>query len=484
MKYPSGAMGSSAIVGVAGLGSRGRAMGNRLRAAGRRVLGFDDDVQAAAGSGLRTAGSSERLAQECELELVSCDGELAERLVRELLEFDGITNLTTIALCGALEPRRVRELAEACAARGIALVDAPLDGGEDDILSGTAIVFAGGTEPAIEGCRTLLETFGTVVEVGEAGSGQLARTVNDVLRWANVLAVQDAFRLVRAAGGDASPIRDAVLRASGANRALEEWGRANVDTARQDLAAALLLARETAAGVPLIEGLEALLDDLDPDEMAALFNAGIADLSAHGPEAPAPAAWDETLAGAPEADALAFGEPLPDEAAPAFGEPPAEAAAAGFGEPLAEGDAAGFGEPLAGAGVASFGESLPEGEAPAFCETLAEETAAGFDEPLAEDVASFGEPLAGTDVANLGESPGLPDAGSFGGPLADAEQGFGDGLASLDFANLEGAAPGEHPEDALGEQPAEEEALGFGEGLPDEQAFSDLAEPKEPPPEP
>jgi 3-hydroxyisobutyrate dehydrogenase-like beta-hydroxyacid dehydrogenase len=251
-------------------------------------LGFDDDVRAAASSGLRTAGSSERLAQECEVELVACDGEQAAGLIEELLEFEGITSLTTIALCGALEPRRVQQLAAASAAKGIALIDAPLDGGEEAIQTGRAIVFAGGSEPAIESCRPLFEAFGSLVYVGEAGSGQIARTVNDLLRWANVLAIHDAFSLVRAAGADPSPIRDAVLRASGSNRALEEWGRAGISAARQDIQAALLLAQETGASMPFLEQLDGLLEHLDPDKMAGLFNLGIADLSPHGSELPEP----------------------------------------------------------------------------------------------------------------------------------------------------------------------------------------------------
>ncbi len=267
------------VIGVAGLGSRGRAIGNRLRAVGMRVVGFDDDVRAAASSGLRTVGSSERLAKECQVELVACDGEQAAKLIEELLEFQGITSLATIALCGALEPRRVQQLAAAAAGKGIAMVDAPLDGGEDAISSGRAVVFAGGTEAAVEDCRALFQAFGTLVYVGEAGSGQIARTVNDLLRWANVLAIHDAFSLVRATGADPSPIRDAVLHASGSNRALEEWGRAGISAAKQDIQAALLLAQDTGANMPFLEQLDTLLEKLDPDQMAGLFNLGIVDLT-------------------------------------------------------------------------------------------------------------------------------------------------------------------------------------------------------------
>lgn len=266
-------------IGVAGLGSRGRAIGSRLRTRGFRVLGFDDDVQAAATSGLRTAGSAEQLAQECETEIVALDGTEAARLTEELLGFPGMGTVGAIVLAGALEPRQVQRLAASAAQKGIALVDAPLDGGEEAIAAGQAVVFAAGSQAAIDGCRDVFTALGTMVCVGEAGSGQIARTVNDLLRWANVLAIHDAFSLARACGADPSPIRDAVLRASGSNRALEEWGRSGIEAARQDIRAGLLLADETGASMPFLQQLDSLLERLDQEQMAGLFNLGIVDLT-------------------------------------------------------------------------------------------------------------------------------------------------------------------------------------------------------------
>ena len=270
-------------VGVAGLGPRGRAIGGRLRSAGLRPIGYDIDVEVAARSGLRTAGNAQRLAQECEAEIVAADGDDAETLVEALLAFEpGLTVLSTIALCGALEPGRVQKLANAAARQGVALLDAPIDGGDDAISGGRAVVFAGGSSAAVEVCRPAFQACGVVVHVGEAGSGQIARTVNDLLRWANVLAIHDAFSLAAACGADPSPIRDAVLKASGSNRALEEWGRSGVEAARQDIQAGLLLARETGARMPFLEQLDELLHHLDPEQMSGLFNLGIADLTQRG----------------------------------------------------------------------------------------------------------------------------------------------------------------------------------------------------------
>ena len=266
--------------GLAGLGSRAKALAPRLRTAGLRVIGYDPDVQAAATSGLRTVGSPQRLAEECELEIVAADGEVAAGMVERVLDFQGgLVHLEAVALCGALEPRRVQQLAAVAAAKGVALVDVPIDGTDEAIGAGRAVLFAGGNSAAVDLCRPAFQACGTMVHVGDAGSGQIARTVNDLLRWANVLAIHDAFSLARACGADPSPIRDAVLHASGSNRALQEWGRGGIEAARQDIEAALLLAEETGAAMPFLQQLDGLLAGLDPAQMEGLFNLGIVDLT-------------------------------------------------------------------------------------------------------------------------------------------------------------------------------------------------------------
>jgi 3-hydroxyisobutyrate dehydrogenase len=268
----------STIVGIVGLGPLGRAIGERLRESGVRVLGYDDDVQAAAMSGLRTVGSAERLAEECEIELVSCDGDRAVAAVEHLLALAGTAQPGIIVLAGVLEPIRARELVAAASAKNVELVDAPIDGGESAIRASQAVVFASGTRAAVDRCAPVFQAFGRSVYVGDAGAGQVARTVNDLLHWSNVVAITDAFALAQACGGDAAGVREAVLAASGASRALEDWGRAWSDPG-MDLMGVASLAQERGVSMPFLQNLPALAGELDISRLQSLFNLGIADLS-------------------------------------------------------------------------------------------------------------------------------------------------------------------------------------------------------------
>jgi 3-hydroxyisobutyrate dehydrogenase len=411
---------ASSIVGVAGLGPRGRAIAQRLRAVGHRVLGYDEDVRSATGSGLRTAGTARGLAAECETVLVVCDGDRAESLIRDLQDTGG--RLRTVALCGALEPARVLELE---AAGGAAVIESPLDGDEEAIRAGKATVFAAGNSGVVDRCRLLLEALGSVVYVGEAGSGQMARTVNDLLRWASVLAIHDAFNLVRAAGQDPAPIREAVLRASGANRALEEWGHTGVAAARQDIQAALVLAQETGASMPFLDEMDALVARLDPEAMAGLFNLGIADLTPH--ESLADADLEAPLPIFGDMDALGNGleEPDMDVESPGFAAP-AAAQPAVFDDL----EVTGFQETEPALAFDGFEDTEPAAAAEPFSSADVTPDPGGFGDDVASPPA-LGALEIEPSLADFGEEPAATTPAEPAPAFREAEFPFGEADAGL-----------------------------------------------------
>jgi len=176
------------------------------------------------------------------------------------------------------------------------------------------------------------------VYLGQAGAGQVARTVNDLLRWASVLAIYDAFSLAQASGADTSTLRDAILAGSGSTRALEQWGSTDVSEARQDLQAAWLLASETGATMPFLQHLEGVAKELYPEQLNTLFNLGIADLS--------PAVESEPSSERPalEADGESDGASETEDDLPAVEQPIATGA---DGDEGAEPPIEGFGPPVA-----------------------------------------------------------------------------------------------------------------------------------------
>lgn len=277
-------------VGLVGLGHNGRALGHRLIRVGHRVIGYDSDLAAAARSGLRTVGSAARLHEECSVHIVAADGDQGCGLLEELLLMTSEPG-ATIIVAGAITPDEVHSFATAATGQGLDLVDAPVVGGAESIEAGAAAVFAAGDQAVVDRHRDILSAFGQVLYVGEAGAGQVARTVNDLVYWANTLATFEAFTIARACDMDVSRIRDAVLKANGASYALRDWGREQVSEAEAETGAALVLARALQVPTPFLDQIDGILSGITQDQISGLFKLGIVDLSLSG--APAPAAAEE-----------------------------------------------------------------------------------------------------------------------------------------------------------------------------------------------
>jgi len=173
-------------VAVVGLGTMGTPMARHALAAGHTVTVHNrtrsrEEPLAALGAARAATAAAAAAGAEVVLTCVS-DGPDLEQVV---LGPDGIA--TTIAPgavvvdCSTVSPSVERHLREALVARGADLVDAPVSGGSEGAERGTLTVFCGGTEAAVEHVRPLLESFSkTITHMGEAGTGQAAKAVNQI----------------------------------------------------------------------------------------------------------------------------------------------------------------------------------------------------------------------------------------------------------------------------------------------------------------
>jgi 3-hydroxyisobutyrate dehydrogenase len=74
-----------------------------------------------------------------------------------------------------------REVAEAAAEKGIGFLDAPISGGQAGAENGVLTIMVGGDEASFERARPVMESYGrTIVRMGEAGTGQLTKMMNQI----------------------------------------------------------------------------------------------------------------------------------------------------------------------------------------------------------------------------------------------------------------------------------------------------------------
>ena len=123
-----------------------------------------------------------------------------------------------------ISPSATRRMAETLAARGAALLDAPVSGGDVGAKNATLSIMVGGDEADFARARPLLERLGkTITYCGPSGSGQLTKLINQVLVSVTNLAVCEALVMARKGGLD--PHKTVAALAGGA---AGSWQLANL----------------------------------------------------------------------------------------------------------------------------------------------------------------------------------------------------------------------------------------------------------------
>jgi 3-hydroxyisobutyrate dehydrogenase len=102
-----------------------------------------------------------------------------------------------------ISPSATRRMNESLSARGAALLDAPVSGGDVGARKATLSIMVGGEEAAFRRVRPLLERLGkTITHCGPSGAGQLTKLVNQILVSVTNLAVCEALTFAKKSGLD------------------------------------------------------------------------------------------------------------------------------------------------------------------------------------------------------------------------------------------------------------------------------------------
>jgi 3-hydroxyisobutyrate dehydrogenase len=121
-----------------------------------------------------------------------------------------------------IDPLVARRIGDALAARGVAMLDAPVSGGTERANSGELSVIVGGPAETFEVCRDLFKAMGTkIFHVGGLGQGLAMKLVNNMLVQVNMVAVAEALVLGVKAGLDPKTIYEVVRVSTGTSSAFE-----------------------------------------------------------------------------------------------------------------------------------------------------------------------------------------------------------------------------------------------------------------------
>ena len=118
---------------------------------------------------------------------------------------------TVVIDMSSIDPVESKKIGAELAEKGIELMDAPVSGGEPKAIDGTLSVMVGGKKETFDKYYELLmQMAGSVVYVGELGSGNVAKLANQVIVALNIAAVSEALTLAKKAGTDPELVYQAI----------------------------------------------------------------------------------------------------------------------------------------------------------------------------------------------------------------------------------------------------------------------------------
>ena len=213
-------------VGFIGLGSQGGPMARRIIDAGYPTTLWarrPATLEPFAGTPAKVVGSAAELGAASDLVCVCVVGDAD---VNEVTEGEhgllaGLQPGSVIAVHSTVHPDTCRALAKRAGARGVSVIDAPVSGGGVAAEQGRLLVMVGGDTDVVERCRPVFETCAdTVVHVGELGSGQTTKLLNNLLFTANLGTAATTLSLANALGIAPERFSEVVSRSSGNSFAL------------------------------------------------------------------------------------------------------------------------------------------------------------------------------------------------------------------------------------------------------------------------
>ena len=259
--------------GVIGLGAMGLQMARHMAAKGFDVIGHDispDATQRATTHQLRVADAA-TVARHAEVAIVMVATDAQVDSVTTAL-IDTLSPGSVICIASSVAPDTCREIAARAAARGIGVLDTPVVLGQQAADEARLTIYVGGEPQWLDKARPALAAFGAnVLHLGPVGTGQLAKTINNMLLWACMAANFEALTLAKQLGADIPKLAAALGHGSGANWSLSRWGKSTGKWAEKDMDVALELAQDAKVPAPLAALVDQLVKGINQERMKALL---------------------------------------------------------------------------------------------------------------------------------------------------------------------------------------------------------------------
>lgn len=203
-------------IGWVGTGVMGSPMCGHLIDAGYSATVYNRTLQkteALAAKGAKVAGSPREVAEASDVifTIVGHPRDVREVVLGDQGTLAGANSGAILVDMTTSEPALAVEISEKAQAKGVGSIDAPVSGGDVGAKEARLSIMIGGEADVVDAVRPLFEAMGkTIVHQGNAGAGQHAKMVNQVLIASNMIGVCEALLYGYKAGLDLETVLKSV----------------------------------------------------------------------------------------------------------------------------------------------------------------------------------------------------------------------------------------------------------------------------------
>ena len=254
-------------VAFLGLGVMGGPMAGHLQAAGHSVTVYNrtaSKAQAWVDKHGGAAAATPREAAEGADFVFSCvgnDADLRSVVTGDDGAFAGMARGAVLIDHTTASADVARELHNKAVLRGLHFIDAPVSGGEAGAINGLLTVMCGGDAAPFEAMKPVAMAFSrAITRLGDSGSGQLAKMVNQICIAGLVQGLAEAIAFGAKAGLDMAAVLDVICKGAAQSWQMDNRGKTMVegkfdfgfavDWMRKDLGLVLDEARRNGARLP------------------------------------------------------------------------------------------------------------------------------------------------------------------------------------------------------------------------------------------
>jgi 3-hydroxyisobutyrate dehydrogenase-like beta-hydroxyacid dehydrogenase len=262
------------MIGIIGVGDMGLPMSGHMVAGGFEVFGYDvnpERLATAAAGGVKPVSGLPEMARVADIFLacLRTDDQMAD-VAGQLAKHGQPGQLIVVAGTHSLD--FMRRLAGIVEPKGLRLIDAPVVFGALGAREGNLLSLCGGDASDVDRARPVMLSYSRGVEhVGPLGSGQLAKTCNNLLHWIHCVANFETLAIAKRYGVEAQRMREVLMKCPGDNGTLRRWDSTRFTWQQKDMDFVLELAQNGDLVLPLSGQVDQLIKTLTAVDVAELL---------------------------------------------------------------------------------------------------------------------------------------------------------------------------------------------------------------------